>query len=58
MLPLVTGDAWPGEPGAQGNAGVLTLMKGVALEMGLLVLELIWGPTGGWGVEGLELPGH
>ena len=46
MLPLVTGNTWPGE---QGNAVVLGLITGVALEMGLLVLELIMGAD--WGLE-------
>ena len=51
----MTGDTWPGE---QGHAVVLALMTGVALEMELLVLELIMGPDWGLGVEGLELLGH
>ena len=54
-MSLVTGDKWPG---GQDNAVVLSLVTGVALEMGLLVLELIMWPHWGWGVEGLERPGH
>ena len=49
MFPLVTGDTWPGEPGEEGNAVVLTLMTDVALEMGLLVVELMMGPDWGLG---------
>ena len=52
MLPLVTGDNWAGETGEQGIAVVLALMTGVALEMGLLVVELIMGPDWGLGCEG------
>ena len=49
MLPLVAGDTWHGEPGEQGKAVILTLMTGVALEMRLLVLELIMWPDWGLG---------
>ena len=49
MLPLVTGDTCPVEPVEQGNAVVLTLMTGVALGMGLVVLELIMVPDWGLG---------
>ena len=52
------GDTWPSETGEKGIAVVLTLMTGVALEMGLLVVELKLGPTGSGGVGGLGLPGH
>ena len=43
----MTGDTWPGETGEKGIAAVLTLMTGVALEMGLLVVELMLGAD--WG---------
>ena len=46
---MVAGDPWPREPGEQGNAVVLALMTGVALGMGLLVLELIMVPNWGLG---------
>ena len=45
---MVTGDTWPSETGEKGIAAVLALMTGVALEMGLLVVELILGPDWGW----------
>ena len=45
----MTGDTWPGEVGEQGIAVVLPLMTGVALEMGLLVVELMMGPDWGLG---------
>ena len=53
-LPLVTGDTWPGETGEQGIAVVLTLMTGVDLEMGLLVVELMMGSDWGLGCGGSE----
>ena len=43
----MTGDTWPGDTEGQGIAVVLTLMTGVALEMGLLVVELVMGPDMG-----------
>ena len=42
----MTGDTWPG---GRSNAVVLALMTGVALEMGLLVLQLIMWPDWGLG---------
>ena len=45
----MTGDTWPGDTEEQGIAVVLTLMTGVALEMGLLVVELVMGPDRGLG---------
>ena len=52
------GDTWPGETGEQGIIVVLTLVIGVALEMGLLVVGLMMWPDwglgcGGGGVSGL-----
>ena len=44
----MTSDTLAGELGAQGIAVVLTLMTGVALEMGLLVVELMTWPN--WGL--------
>ena len=46
-LSLATDDTWGG---GQDKTGALTLMPGVALEMGLMVVELILWP--GWGLGG------
>ena len=48
-MPLVTGDTWPGETEEQGNIAVLALITGVALGMGLQVMELITVPDWGLG---------
>ena len=46
----MTGDTWPGETEEQGNTAVLlALMTGVALELGLQVIELITVPDWGQG---------
>ena len=44
----MTGDTWPGETGERGITAVLALMTCVALEMGLLVVELMQRPDWGW----------
>ena len=48
-MPLGTGDTWAGERGEQGIAVLITLMTGVVLEMGLVVVELMVGPNWGLG---------
>ena len=53
----MTGETWAGETGEQGIAVVLTLMTGVALEMGLLVVELMTWPNWGLGCGGGGAPG-
>ena len=45
----MTGETWPCEPREQGNYVILTLMTGVALEMGFLVVELNIEPDWGLG---------
>ena len=44
----MTGDTWPGETEEHGKAAVLALMTGVALGLGLQVIELITVPD--WGL--------
>ena len=51
----IPSDTWAGDLGGQGIAILLTLMTGVALEMGLVVVELMAWPN--WGLEGRGPPG-
>ena len=48
-LPLVTGVTWSGVTEEQRNTGVLVLMTGVALGVGLEVIESITVPNWGLG---------
>ena len=54
----MTGDIWVGGLGGQGIAVLLTLLTGVALDMGLLVVKLMEWPNWGWGVGGPGPPGR
>ena len=52
----MTGDTWAGRLGAQRIAVLLTLMTGVALDMGLLAVELMAWPNWHVGCGGEQTP--
>ena len=53
----MTGDTWAWELGGQGIAALLTVMTGVALDLGLLAVEVMEWPNWVVGCVGARPPG-